>query len=379
MTLMMEHTDCRPCQHRPWLSLYGTRLPVPSTVPHETLELAPIQQAIPNELMAIVFSYLDPYSLGKAAVVCRQWRILHEHPRLWERACHDAFHLAIPEKAALHKLMVTQYRFSWKRMFVHHPHLRFDGLYASRNTYVRTGVVEFTNHRPVHLVTYFRYYRFLPNGTFLYRTSPLVISKVARSMAIPAGVAAASGASGAGAAAAAGGGGAAGGSGAEAAAAAGGGSEGSAGGGPGGSAAAYWAAPRLPRGVAGPAGAAAAASERGAVLCGRYIVKGSQVHCALRYPNSGGTELRCRLALRCSRPGAHDRLDIEAIATYDRELGVLGGQQRGGDDDGEPDAPLPESARAHKRGMAPCVFVPWEQVLSSPLNLPASQMDFMIA
>ncbi len=44
-------------------------------------------------------------------------------------------------------------------MFVHHPHLRFDGLYVSRNTYVKTGVVEFTNHKPVHLVTYFRYFR----------------------------------------------------------------------------------------------------------------------------------------------------------------------------------------------------------------------------
>lgn len=44
-------------------------------------------------------------------------------------------------------------------MFVHHPHLRFDGVYVGRNTYVRTGVAEFSNSKAVHLVSYFRYFR----------------------------------------------------------------------------------------------------------------------------------------------------------------------------------------------------------------------------
>ena len=32
----------------------------------------------------------------------------------------------------------------------------------------------------------------------------------------------------------------------------------------------------------------------------------------------------------------------------------------------------------YRRGLAPLVFVPWEQVLTSPLNLPAEQMDFYV-
>ena len=44
-------------------------------------------------------------------------------------------------------------------MYVERPHLRFDGLYCSRNTYIRTGVTEWRVKNPVHLVCYYRYFR----------------------------------------------------------------------------------------------------------------------------------------------------------------------------------------------------------------------------
>lgn len=125
-------------------------------------------------------------------------------------------------------------------MFLERPHLRFDGLYVSRNTYIKRGLVEwcaaearphlhvspvpglcvtslsssrlsqakaFEVHEPYpvfptlldrvsdplcavfvrrrvksacHLVCYYRYVRFLPDGHLLYRTSPEVVSRVAR-------------------------------------------------------------------------------------------------------------------------------------------------------------------------------------------------------
>ena len=37
--------------------------------------------------------------------------------------------------------------------------MRFDGVYVSRNTYMRTGIVEWRVKNPVHLVCYYRYYR----------------------------------------------------------------------------------------------------------------------------------------------------------------------------------------------------------------------------
>ena len=33
-------------------------------------------------------------------------------------------------------------RHCWKTMFLDRPHLRFDGLYVSRNTYIKRGIVE---------------------------------------------------------------------------------------------------------------------------------------------------------------------------------------------------------------------------------------------
>jgi hypothetical protein len=44
-------------------------------------------------------------------------------------------------------------------MFLESPHLRFEGLYVSRNTYIRQGVAEWKRERTCHLVTYFRYFR----------------------------------------------------------------------------------------------------------------------------------------------------------------------------------------------------------------------------
>ena len=61
-------------------------------------------------------------------------------------------------------------------MFLQRPHMRFDGLYVSRNTYLRKGLTEWRYKNPVHLVTYFRYLRFLPDGGFITRTSPEVNS-----------------------------------------------------------------------------------------------------------------------------------------------------------------------------------------------------------
>lgn len=46
---------------------------------------------LPDEIMLLLFQRLGPYALGRCACVCRQWRLLTEHPRLWERACRDTF------------------------------------------------------------------------------------------------------------------------------------------------------------------------------------------------------------------------------------------------------------------------------------------------
>ena len=67
-------------------------------------------------------------------------------------------------------------------MFLEKPHLRFDGIYVSRNTYIRTGIVEWRVKNPVHLVCYYRYLRFFPQGEYVYRTTPMTLASIAPSM-----------------------------------------------------------------------------------------------------------------------------------------------------------------------------------------------------
>jgi len=167
---------------RPWLSLYNVRLKPKPAIEVAEEDLALIQRLFPDELVFNIFSRLGPYNLGKAACVCKQWQQHTENPRHWEAACRQAFTAAHKSADLTQKTLRDKYRGSWRRMFLLTPHVRYDGLYVSRNTYIRQGAIEWRRQQTTHLVSYFRYYRFFPDGTLLYRTSPHVVSKVAKSM-----------------------------------------------------------------------------------------------------------------------------------------------------------------------------------------------------
>ena len=55
---------------------------------------------------------------------------------------------------------------TWREMFIERPRLLFGGCYIGKTTYVRAGENSFQdpNFQPWHLVTYFRYLRFFPEG-----------------------------------------------------------------------------------------------------------------------------------------------------------------------------------------------------------------------
>lgn len=96
-----------PCA---FASLQPCTSPSPSQPCSAQVELAPIQAMLPDELLLIVLSHVNSYTLGSVACVCRHWRALVEHPRLWEAACTEAFRLQYPDKAVRARRVVTQYR-----------------------------------------------------------------------------------------------------------------------------------------------------------------------------------------------------------------------------------------------------------------------------
>lgn len=126
------------------------------------VNLSLIQKLLPEELLLKVFTALPVTSLAAAQCVCRQWRGVGAAPPLWAAACAEVFHDR--DAAGNAALVKEQYGGSWKTMFLDRGHLRFDGVYVSRNTYLRTGMVNWDTKNPVHLVCYYRYQVFLPNG-----------------------------------------------------------------------------------------------------------------------------------------------------------------------------------------------------------------------
>ena len=81
---------------------------------------------------------------------------------------------------ALHRTLA--FRNSYRRMFSERPHVRVDGIYVSRNTYFRLGIVHWDVKNPVHLVVYYRFFRFFADGTVLTRTSAEPLHRVWQSL-----------------------------------------------------------------------------------------------------------------------------------------------------------------------------------------------------
>lgn len=297
---------------RPWLDLYGVRVrPVAafgSTSNKPTYDSALIHRVLPDELLFEIFARMPPYSLGRACCVCRKWRYTVRNPVLWRNACLKAWQLS--GVVDNYKILHSKYEGSWRKMWLLRPRVRTDGLYVSRNTYVRAGIAEWKVTNPVHLVCYFRYLRLFASGRFFYKISSQKIKDVAKFMNIRA-------------------------------------------------------------------------SKADCVYRGQYTLSDDKVEAALLYPGMRPTVLRIRLRLRGTTAGANNRMDLVSLVTSginedeadiqdENMLGVVEGWHD--DETHNPDVP----AVSHRRGLTPFIFVPFEEVETSVLNLPVDEMDYFV-
>lgn len=127
-----------------------------------------------SQLPAEVFEYilrwvasseLDMRSVEMMSVVCVGFYVAVRRSKIWEDACLRLWGVRTgPLDGYL----------SWREMFVTRPHVWFHGIYISKMSYVRNGEQSFQDqfYRPWHLVTYYRYLRFFPDGTVLMLTTP---------------------------------------------------------------------------------------------------------------------------------------------------------------------------------------------------------------
>lgn len=172
-------------------------LPIPQADPIvENTPPAPCPIAnVPSEVIVEILRHVaatDPAAFGRMTLVCKRlaYHFAHEQ-HLWRRICQTSqfgfqnMHYAFV--CDLHgypiytlgprytpfpvgvSLQIPTPLSSWSQVFQSFPRIRFTGIYISTVNYTRPGAASsFQNvswNSPIHIVTYYRYLRFYPNGS----------------------------------------------------------------------------------------------------------------------------------------------------------------------------------------------------------------------
>ncbi|CAG0881551.1 unnamed protein product [Cyprideis torosa] len=128
--------------------------------------------SLPPEIVLLIMRWivgkdLDLRSMEILSQVCRGFYLLVRDDGIWRDACLQVHGAHILQKKNLGSL-------TYRDVWVSQPRPNFNGVYISRTSYVRMGENSFqdTSSRPWHLVEYFRYIRFFPEGYCLTCTTP---------------------------------------------------------------------------------------------------------------------------------------------------------------------------------------------------------------
>ncbi|KAI9031528.1 hypothetical protein CLU79DRAFT_694038 [Phycomyces nitens] len=141
---------------------------------------------LPAEIIQHILRHLvlrSVSSISRFALVCKNFFLFTRSPSLWRFACEHAFRtpgMSLEESQRHQQTQVQVYDGHWMRMFIERPRIRYDGVYISACHYVRPGISDSSWSQPVHMVTYYRYLRFFPNGDILKHVSSDEPSMVVR-------------------------------------------------------------------------------------------------------------------------------------------------------------------------------------------------------
>ncbi|KAF4611137.1 hypothetical protein D9613_006982 [Agrocybe pediades] len=122
---------------------------------------------LPEELIVLILSELDPTSVERFARVCKKARVLSLDPTIWRKHVHRTYQP--PQILDFDALSTVIERFLWdfRRVYIEQPRVRLDGIYIATCLYIRAGTSENSWVNSSHLITYHRYLRFFPNGQVL--------------------------------------------------------------------------------------------------------------------------------------------------------------------------------------------------------------------
>ncbi|KAL2872544.1 putative F-box protein (Pof7) [Aspergillus lucknowensis] len=155
---------------------------------------------VPSEVIVEILKCValtDPAAFGRMALVCKRFAYHFSHEQqIWKRLCQGAkfgfkamhYSFACDIHGHAEHTLAPVARFtpfptdmpvqipsplsSWSEVFHTFPRIRFTGIYISTVNYTRAGAASaYSNiswNSPIHIVTYYRYLRFYPDGTVIY-------------------------------------------------------------------------------------------------------------------------------------------------------------------------------------------------------------------
>ncbi|KAJ3102501.1 hypothetical protein HDU97_000460 [Phlyctochytrium planicorne] len=138
----------------------------------EIPELPVLMAKLPDEVIGNIIFWsmvLDFNAIIRIAMVCKRMCHLTRSKTLWKQMCHH-FHKE-SSQALLDENRLT-FKNDWLNMWLDKPRIRYDGIYISRVNYIREGYTESFN-KPLLIVTYYRYIKFLPGSLVKFWRTPL--------------------------------------------------------------------------------------------------------------------------------------------------------------------------------------------------------------
>ncbi|KLJ09311.1 hypothetical protein EMPG_15267 [Blastomyces silverae] len=153
---------------------------------------------VPSEVLVEILwhvALLDPAAFGRLSLVCKRLAYHFAHEKhIWRRLCQGsefgfgAMHYDFACDVKWHrinsflpkftlfpfgktKLQIPKPLLSWSQVFQAFPRIRFTGIYISTVNYNRPGAnssqQNISWNTPIHIVTYYRYLRFYPDGSVI--------------------------------------------------------------------------------------------------------------------------------------------------------------------------------------------------------------------
>jgi F-box only protein C-terminal region len=126
---------------------------------------------LPTEIHVQILKFLavfDINSIFQISLCCKQMSILILKESIWRFACNFYHEVDVDRE-------VSNFDYSFLKMWIHRPRLRYDGTYVSTIKYQREGMsdpsLRLANLKTLHVITYYRLKRFYPDHTVLIYTT----------------------------------------------------------------------------------------------------------------------------------------------------------------------------------------------------------------